>query len=87
MMYRLVLLIMTVFISLMMSVAAYSLVYYLLMPMNEQTKNLSFFVTSEVETKLQSDNKVKTIPSLKSLVQISNPIYGLSQQPLHYDEI
>ena len=43
---------MTVFVSALMSAAIYSIIYYYVIPTDLQSKNLSFFVSSEVDTKL-----------------------------------
>ena len=76
---------MTVFVSALMGAAIYSIVYYYVIPTDIQSKNLSFFVSSEVETKLLKGDVIKTIPSLKSIVQIGNPLYGTNVAS-EYDE-
>ncbi len=57
----------------MISTAVYTVIYYYIIPTDVQTKSLSFFVSSEVDTKLMKGEVVKTIPSLKSIIQITNP--------------
>lgn len=57
----------------MISTAVYTVIYYYIIPTDVQTKSLSFFVSSEVDTKLMKGEVVKTIPSLKSITQITNP--------------
>lgn len=58
---------MTVLVSALMSAAVYSMIYYYVIPSDLQSKNLSFFVSSEVDTKLLKGDVIKTIPSLKSI--------------------
>jgi Putative adipose-regulatory protein (Seipin) len=78
---------MALLISVMMSVALYTVVYYLVMPRDLQTKDLAFFISTQVDTSLnQKDQTVTTIPSLKSLVPIGNPKVGL-QAFNQYQEI
>jgi hypothetical protein len=64
---------MTILMSIMISTAVYTVIYYYIIPTDVQTKSLSFFVSSEVDTKLMKGEVVKTIPSLKSITQITNP--------------
>ncbi len=69
---------MTVLVSFLMSSAVYSMVYYYVIPTDLQSKSLSFFVSSEVDTKLLKGDVIKTIPSLKSVASIGNPLFGIS---------
>ena len=69
---------MTVLVSFIMSSAVYSMVYYYVIPTDLQSKSLSFFVSSEVDTKLLKGDVIKTIPSLKSVASIGNPLFGIS---------
>ena len=75
---------MALFISLMMSVALNTTIYYLIMPRDLQTKNLSFFVSQEIETKI-TDGSVKSIPGLKALVPIGNSMLGNSMPTSTFD--
>ena len=61
-----------------MSSAVYSMIYYYAIPTDLQTKSLSFFVSNEVDTKLLKGDVIKTIPSLKSVASIGNPLFGVS---------
>jgi hypothetical protein len=69
---------MTVLVSFMMSSAVYLMVYYYVIPTDLQSKSLSFFVSSEVDTKLLKGDVIKTISSLKSVASIGNPLFGIS---------
>jgi hypothetical protein len=71
----------------MISTAIYTMIYYYIIPADIQTKNLSFFVSSEVDTRLMKGDVVKTIPNLKSIVEITNPMYGQSGNKAEYDEV
>ena len=69
---------MTLFVSLMIGITVYTFVYYVTMPQYMQTKNLSFYVSSQVNTSLDKENKVvTTIPNLVSLVTIGNSKAGI----------
>jgi hypothetical protein len=69
---------MTVLVSFLMSLTVYSMIYYYVIPKDLQSKSLSFFVSSEVDTKLLKGDVIKTIPSLKSVASIGNPLFGVS---------
>jgi len=69
---------MTVLVSFLMSSAVYAMAYYYVIPTDLQSKSLSFFVSSEVDTKLLKGDIIKTIPSLKSVASIGNPLFGIS---------
>ena len=78
----------TIIMSMMISTAIYTVIYYYIIPADIQTKNLSFFVSSEVDTRLMKGDVVKTIPNLKSIVEITNPMYGHSSgDKAEYDEV
>ena len=69
----------------MISVALYTLLYYLIMPRDLQTKNLSFFVSQEIETRI-ADGTVKSLPSLKALVPIGNSKLGNSMATTSFQQ-
>jgi len=69
---------MTVLVSFLMSSTVYAMVYYYVIPTDLQSKGLSFYVSSEVDTKLVKGDVIKTIPSLKSVASIGNPLFGIS---------
>jgi hypothetical protein len=58
----------------------------MIIPRNLQQKNLSFFVSSDIESKM-SDGSVKSLTSLKTLVPIGNSILGNSMPTTSFQEV